>query len=237
MMKTPIGVLLSVGTQCHEETLWAIEQTGYPGQIILLQDVLDNHRILLDLAALVVPGGFSEGDYFGSGRAVAMILGDLLQQLADQSKPIIGICNGFQILMEAGLFNDGEFSGGALVANTCGHFRKGWATLLAVRGSVWTEGIEGRILRMPYAHGEGRWYVPPNTIRHLKSNFHYVDGTGRPTTKYPDNPNGSPGGVTGLAKGLVMGMMPHPERAVRPELGSTDGRLIFDALVRLTKAA
>ena len=239
MMKAPIGVLLSVGTQCHEETLWAIEQAGYPGKIVLSQDILDNHRVLLDLAALVVPGGFSEGDYFGSGRAVALILGDLLREFAVMSKPMLGICNGFQILMETGLFDKGELSGGALVQNLSGKFESRWSRLLALRGSPWTEGIEGQVLRMPVAHGEGRWRVPSNSTRHLKVTFRYCNVDGKPTAtlQYPENPNGSPGGVTAIAKRLVMGMMPHPERANRPELGSIDGRLIFNALVRLTKAA
>lgn len=236
-MTRPIGVLLAPGTNCHEETVFAIEQAGQPAELLLASDITEGIISLMDYPAIVIPGGFSWGDYFGSGRAFGLILGDFLRQFAEDGRPILGICNGFQAMMEAGLFDEGELSGGALVQNLSGKFESRWSRLLTLRGSPWTEGIEWRILRMPVAHGEGRWRIPDNTTCHLKSTFLYTDSTGKSTTTYPDNPNGSPGGVTGLANGLVMGMMPHPERAVRPELGSIDGRLIFDALVRLTQAA
>lgn len=233
MMK-PIAVLLAPGINCHEETAFAIEQAGHLAEIVLLSHLRDGRKRLRDYSALVIPGGFSYGDHFWTGVAVALLLGDLLLEFVKLGRPVLGICNGFQILMAAGLFEKDGLSGGALVPNANDRFVSRWVRLLALPGSPWTEGYEGQSLRMPVAHGEGRWLRPDNPAK-LQTTLVFCDHAGQATEAYPCNPNGSPGGVAGLANGLVMGMMPHPERANDPDLGSIDGRLIFQSLVRLAR--
>jgi phosphoribosylformylglycinamidine synthase len=231
----PIIVILGPGTNCYEESKFAIELAGHPAEIVLRDDILDDRVDIMDYPGVFLPGGFESGDYFGSGRIAGLLLTEKFRKIAKAGRPIIGICNGFQILMEAGLFDStsGE-SGGALVQNLSGVFEARKSQLLTMSGSIWTEGYEGKILHMPVAHGEGRWLIPKRYTGHLTPTFCYAKD-GVPTEDYFDNPNGTKGGITGLANGLVMGMMPHPERAVRPEQGSTDGRYIFNTFVRLVK--
>jgi len=233
----PIAVLLGPGTNCYEESVYAIEQAGFPAEVVILNDIANGHENLLERPAIFLPGGFSFGDHYGSGRIMGLILKEILQAFAALDRPILGVCNGFQIQMEAGLFEgeDGS-SGGALVPNLSGRFESRWIELWTYAASIWTEDYGGRILRMPVAHGEGRWLKPEQDPMHLKPTFSYSKD-GKITEEYWANPNGSPLGITGLANGLVMGMMPHPERAVREAQGSIDGRLIFDSFVKLTKAA
>lgn len=237
-MKPKIAVLLAPGTNCHEETAFAVEQSGAEAEILIVNRLLGQPKLIFDYSAVVIPGGFSWGDHFGSGRAFALICGEILRQYEETFRPMLGICNGFQAMMEAGLFNDGSHSGGALVQNISGKFESRPVNLLALPSILWTDGYEGAILRMPVAHGEGRWLMPRNGAKHLSPTFAYCDEDGKiagSEEDYPVNPNGTIGGITGLSYDNVMGMMPHPERAIDPDLGSSDGRFIFDALVRLAR--
>lgn len=234
MMK-PIAVLLAPGINCHEETAYAIEQAGHPAETVLVSHLRDGRKCLPDYPAVVIPGGFSYGDHFRTGVAFALLFGEMLQEFVALGRPLLGICNGFQIMMEAGLFDEGGQSAGALVPNANGRFVSRWVRLLVLPGSPWTEGFAGRVLRMPVAHGEGRWLMPDRLPSGFQSFVAYCDENGQLTENYPDNPNGSLGGVAGLVKGNVAAMMPHPERANDTAIGSTDGQLIFRSLVRLAK--
>lgn len=237
-MKPRIGVMYAPGTNCHEETAFTVELAAGEARMVLLADLLAGRASLADLQGLIFPGGFSFGDHLAAGRVFAVHLtarlGDALRVFLAKERPILGVCNGDQVLMETGLLPGGSVGarGGALTQNRSARFEGRWVTLAAVAGTFWTEGLTGRPLRFPSAHGEGRLVLRADAP--IRPAFQYVDGRGRPTESYPENPSGSPGGVAGLTdpSGLVLGLMPHPERAVLPWHGSTDGLALFRNMVR-----
>ena len=183
--------------------------------------------------AIVVPGGFSYGDYLRCG-AIARFspVTDSIHKFADQGKLVIGICNGFQILCEAGLLP------GALLRNEHLEFRCQWTNLRVENASTAFSNMchAGQVLKVPISHGEGRYFADPHTLVKLEMNnqvvFRYCNEKGRITAE--DNPNGSTNNIAGIinARGNVLGMMPHPERAVEGMLGGTDGIEILASMLR-----
>jgi len=206
----------------------------------VLKDVLGHSARLLwhketslgGADAVVVPGGFSYGDYLRTG-AIARFspVMQAVQQFAASGGPVLGICNGFQILCEAGLLP------GALIRNRSLQFRCEHVYLQTItRNSPFTNRIPDRkLLRVPIAHGEGCYFADPETIGKLKANdqilFRYVNAQGEPTEL--SNPNGSVENIAGVCneRRNVAGLMPHPERASEPLLRSADGRAVFESLV------
>ena len=182
---------------------------------------------------VVLPGGFSYGDYLRSG-AIARFspVMDAVQKFAGAGGLVMGICNGFQVLCEAGLLP------GALLRNEGLEFRCQW-THLKVE-STWTlfsrACSEGEVLRIPISHGDGRYYADPDTLRRLEMEqrvvLRYCDPQGRITSEA--NPNGSYGNIAGIVnrEGNVLGMMPHPERACEALLGGVDGARLFHSLIQ-----
>ena len=235
-MKPVIAVLYAPGINCHEETAFAVEMAGLEARIVNFHDVLEGNDLLTRYQAVIVPGGFSWGDHLGAGRIFGVHLiaraADQLEALVKDGKPVLGICNGFQVLVETGLLPDRTIGkrGAALLQNKSAVFESRWVELLVTdANSIWTKGLEGRILRMPVAHGEGRIYWEKgDSIRPVVC---YAK-EGLPTEEYPANPNGSPGGIAGIrdSSGLIFGLMPHPERSVLEWHGSTDGLELFKNL-------
>lgn len=228
-----VAVLYGPGINCHEETAFAIESVGLSARIVNFQDVMAGEERLTDYQALVVPGGFSWGDHLGSGRIFGLHLiaqaADQLRELVSTGKPILGICNGFQILVETGLLPDGTVGErrAALLQNKSARFESRWVELLVTdANSIWTQGLEGRVLRMPVAHGEGRLYWENDEV--IRPCVCYSKD-GKATEEYPYCPSGSPKGIAGIrdSTGLIFGLMPHPERACLPWHGSVDGLEIF----------
>ncbi len=186
---------------------------------------------------IVIPGGFSYGDYLRSGGlarfAPAM---NSVQAAALRGVPILGVCNGFQILLEAGLLP------GAMLRNDSLEFRHEWVRLRTERtDTAFTGSCEpGQILRMPIAHGEGNYFAQPDTIARLEGEgrvlFRYCDEDGEVTARA--NPNGSINNIAGILNEAsnVLGMMPHPERASEALLGGEDGTFIWNSLVTHLKA-
>lgn len=182
--------------------------------------------------AVIVPGGFSYGDYLRTG-AIARFspIMQAVQNFAAQGGPVLGICNGFQILCEAGLLP------GALIRNRSLQFRCEHVFLkTANRNTIFTNKIPAdKLLRVPIAHGEGCYFADPEQLKKIEDNnqvlWRYVTQSGEATELA--NPNGSLNNIAGLMneRGNVAGLMPHPERAIDPLLGSEDGRLIFDSLI------
>jgi phosphoribosylformylglycinamidine synthase subunit PurQ / glutaminase len=179
--------------------------------------------------AVFLPGGFSYGDYLRCGamasRAPVM---QEVHRFASEGRPVIGACNGFQVLCESGLLE------GALLLNEKEKFVCRDVYLRAeTRRSLWTADVD-RTLRIPIAHGEGRYVADNETIARLKDNeqiaFRYVNADGQLDSEA--NPNGSVESIAGVLNqnGNVLGLMPHPERATRSLLGSSDGLLILNAL-------
>jgi len=173
--------------------------------------------------AAIVPGGFSYGDYLRAG-AIAKIspATKALRRFADEGKPVLGSCNGFQILCEAGLLP------GALLRNASLEYRCDWIHIRTESDRTpWTAGLAGNILRMPIGHGEGCFVADPETIAALEERgqvvFRYTDAKGAATLEA--NPNGSTANIAGVRNeaGNVLGLMPHPERCVEALLGGTDG--------------
>ncbi|MCH8205489.1 MAG: phosphoribosylformylglycinamidine synthase subunit PurQ [Chloroflexi bacterium] len=182
---------------------------------------------------VVLPGGFSYGDYLRAG-AIARFSPVMraVEEFAAQGKLVLGICNGFQILCEAGLLP------GVLMRNSHLQFRCQWANIRVENGSTafTNAAAEGRVLRVPISHGEGNYFADPATIETLESEgrvaFRYCSADGDVTDEA--NPNGSLRNIAGVinAEGNVLGMMPHPERCSEASIGGTDGAFIFESMIR-----
>ena len=181
---------------------------------------------------VILPGGFSYGDYLRAGAMARFSpVMDALNSFAASGKPVIGICNGFQILCEAGLLP------GALLANQHLEYRCQWTNLRAERvDTCFTSRCgPGQVLQVPVSHGEGNYFADSETLDQLERDnrvlFRYCDSAGEVTEAA--NPNGSARNIAGIMNeaGNVLGMMPHPERSCEDILGSTDGNLIFQSII------
>ncbi len=190
---------------------------------------------LKEADGVIIPGGFSYGDYIRAGAVAAV--GEIIEgvkALAEEGRPILGICNGFQILTECGLLP------GALLPNTSSRFICDWVYLrVCEETTLFTEGMENAVIRLPIAHAEGNYYCTDDDLTQLQTGsripLKYCDPEGDTTPEV--NPNGSIMNIAAVINkdGNVMGMMPHPERAARRALGSTDGLQIIENFVRGTK--
>lgn len=186
--------------------------------------------------AAILPGGFSYGDYLRAGAIAAHSPAlEEVRRMAEDGKPIIGICNGFQILIEAGLLP------GALLRNSCLTFSCKWVTLkVETEKMAFTRPLaKGTILRMPIAHGEGRYVNTDEGLKELVDEnlivFRYVNDRGEPTLDA--NPNGSADNIAGICNedGNVLGLMPHPERSSEPILsptGTDDGLWLLESMIK-----
>ncbi len=182
---------------------------------------------------IILPGGFSYGDYLRAG-AIARFSPVMraVERFADQGRLVLGICNGFQILCEAGLLP------GALMRNRHLQFRCQWVDLRVENASSpYTRACrQGQVLRIPISHGEGNYYADDDTLGELEACgqvvFRYCSPQGETTDEA--NPNGSLNNIAGISnrEGNVLGMMPHPERCCEAILDNTDGRFIFESLLR-----
>ena len=255
------------GTNCDAETQRAFRELGVQAETLHLNEVI-KRRNLMDYHILVFPGGFAYGDYVRSGviwaRLLMAKLDKELKAFIDESRPILGICNGFQVLVEDGLLPGFEgiskYPEASLAPNIRG-YKCRWVYLKNEnRGKcIFTSRIpEGKILRIPIAHGEGRFLLPKEKETELLEKlyekdmivFRYCDKKGVPAEEsYPVNPNGAFHDIAGICnrEGTIFGMMPHPERAfywwqqpdwTRQEQMAQygDGKLIFESLIEhLTK--
>jgi phosphoribosylformylglycinamidine synthase I len=224
-MTTRVLVLTGYGINCDIETQHAFNIAGAQAERIHLTDLLIGKAKLDDFHILALPGGFSFGDDIASGRVLAnkimYNLGQQVQGFIDEGKLIIGICNGFQVMVKMGLLPafGGDYSRQdvTLTFNDSGRFENRWVHIKASTGSkcVFTKGIQN--IYLPVRHGEGKFVVKdPRVLAKLKKNHHivfkYVDMNGNPAG-YPDNPNGSIENIAAISDetGRVFGMMPHPE--------------------------
>ena len=220
-------VLRAPGTNCDQETEFAFERAGARVERLHVNRVLEAPRILADFQILCVPGGFSYGDDVAAGTILANLLhrrlGEALAAFRDAGGLILGICNGFQVLLKSGLLltpdpNTGQ-SRATLAANQHGRFEDRWVHLQVTAGRC-AFLHRDEVLTMPIAHGEGNFVTcTPAVLEELSAagriNARYVDADGQPGG-FPVNPNGSMGDVAGIcdATGRVFALMPHPERHV-----------------------
>ena len=230
-VKPTVGVLLFPGTNCERETARAVEAAGGVARI-----VWHTETKLKDMDAVIVPGGFSYGDYLRSGAiARNSPVVDALRKFAGSGKPVLGICNGFQILTEAGLLP------GALLTNAGLVFAHRWQRLtVKATDKLWWNAAP-REVRIPIAHHQGCFYVPEAEYAKIASQvlFEYtLLSAADPDLLESGNPNGSVHAVAGIrnARGNVLGMMPHPERAMRGGFENGHGRVVFDSLLAALKA-
>jgi phosphoribosylformylglycinamidine synthase len=221
-----VAVVTFPGSNCDYDLYKAAQQVGAETTFVWHRE-----RGLDGYDAVLLPGGFSYGDYLRAGAIARMspIMEDVIE-FAKTGAPVVGICNGFQILCEAGLLP------GALVHNASLLFAGKDVRLRVERAdTLFTSDYEpGQILRMPIAHGEGNYEADQATLERLEAEghvvFRYVDAEGEATDAA--NPNGSWHNIAGIINedGNVLGMMPHPERAMEELLGSTDGIGVFTSL-------
>ena len=226
------GVVTFPGSNCDEDMVHVLETlSGKPVERLWHKD-----HDLRGCELVVLPGGFSYGDYLRSG-AIARF-SPIMQEIAAHAKAgglVFGVCNGFQVLCEAGLVP------GALLHNSGQKFVcKNVFIKPQTKDSALTSALKGSAIRIPIAHGEGRFHASADTLKQLNDEqqvlFRYCNAVGNIT---PDaNPNGSAENIAGVCNAgrNVFGMMPHPERAADPRLGNTDGQAIFSGLLQAVLA-
>lgn len=222
------GVVVFPGSNCDQDCVHVLRD-------VLKQDVVTlwhQEEGLKGVECVVLPGGFSYGDYLRTG-AIARF-SPIMQSVSAFAKDgglVTGICNGFQILLEAGLLP------GAMMRNVGLRFICKFVHIRVERTDTpfTNRFTNGQVLRIPIAHNEGNYVAKPQVLKAIRQCgqvlFRYCDANGELTED--SNPNGSTDAIAGItnAAGNVMGLMPHPERASEPELGSVDGRLLFESLI------
>jgi len=222
-----IAVLQFGGSNCDYDVQYVLnEVVGVDADLIWYKDKLEGYD------GVVIPGGFSYGDYLRAGAIAARApIMNSVRKMADKGLPVIGICNGFQILAESGLLP------GALCTNVYPKFCCKWVDLRVENtDTAFTSRFEkGEVVRMPIAHKEGNYFADDAALSELNFRqrvvFRYVDSVGNVVPAA--NPNGSVENIAGVVNesGNVLGMMPHPERASESILGSDDGLKVFESMV------
>lgn len=228
-MKPKIGVVVFPGSNCDHDAYYAFKK------------VLDCETRFLwhketnikESDLIILPGGFSYGDYLRTGSIARFspIMNTVID-FAEKGGLVVGICNGFQILLEAGLLP------GVMLKNKSLQFVcKDVYLSVANNNTVFTRNISpGKVLKIPVAHGEGNYFADETTLDRLEENNQVVFRYSSPDNEIDDiyNPNGSVNNIAGIVnkQGNVLGMMPHPERSCDPLLGKTDGQLIFSSVIK-----
>lgn len=229
-MARPLTIILTgYGINCEEESAFAFSYAGADTRIIHVNDIIENKHLLEESRILVFPGGFAYGDDTGSGKALAnKIKNNLFEEISyfiERDTLILGICNGFQVLVNLGIIPTvNRFTGTAEVAleyNSTFRYQCRWVDLFVEENtpSVFTKGIKR--LHLPVAHGEGNFFAPPDILNKLEEmklvTMRYIKPDGLACTgEFPFNPNGSLNDIASICSknGRIMGMMPHPERGM-----------------------
>jgi phosphoribosylformylglycinamidine synthase I len=217
-VKKPVGILRFLGTNCDRDVWQAVETVSLKPRWLWYEDRFKPE----DYSGFIVPGGFSHGDYLRCGALAAKApVMQSLREAGDKGFPILGICNGFQILTESRLLP------GALVRNENRKFIDKWVTLRLANTAAFAKDLKrGVALRLPVAHGEGRYYLEGDDLRRIQDRAQVW-------FTYDENVNGSVESIAGVTNENknVCGLMPHPERAVFSWMGGEDGRLILNSLL------
>lgn len=228
-MPVHFGVVVFPGSNCDHDAYHVAKH-------VVVQEarfIWHKERSVGDVDVVIVPGGFSYGDYLRAGAIAHLspVMQDVVR-FAEAGGLVIGICNGFQVLCESGLLP------GALMRNASLRFACKQTHLRVERTDTPFTGAmqEGQVIQVPIAHGEGNYYAAAEVLDELEANgqvvFRYTDAAGLETPE--GNPNGSARNIAGIvnARRNVLGMMPHPERCAESVLGSADGRLVFESILQ-----
>ena len=224
IIKVKTLILRAPGTNCDVETAFAFERAGAQVDLVHVGELIRRQKSLSNYQIMVIPGGFIYGDDISAGRILAnelrLKLGDEIKKFIDDGRLILGICNGFQVLVKAGMLpkSKGEnLQSLTLAGNDSGKFECRWVYLRVNKTSpcIFTRGID--LMYLPVAHGEGKVVIEPGVLEELNVALHYADETGDIQAGYPYNPNGSVNNIAGIcdATGRIFGLMPHPERFIR----------------------
>jgi phosphoribosylformylglycinamidine synthase len=243
-------ILAGDGINCERETAFAFRQAGARAKIVHINDLIEQPSFLRDYQGLAIPGGFSFGDELGSGQILALKLkhrlGHELEHFVREGKAIIGICNGFQVLVKLGLLPfPFETRAMALSQNKSGYFIDRWVELEVVRGSVckWISEIESNTIELPVRHKEGRVEFAPQQEEVL---FSSLWNKGQIPFRYKEEVNGSYQNIAGVCdpSGMILGLMPHPEgylfqatykNTTRDPYAKGMGQYLFDGIVKYFK--
>lgn len=218
-------VLRAAGTNCDKETVNALELVGFDVRLSHINELIRKEVRLLDFQLLVIPGGFSFGDYISAGKVFAIEiyykLKDELLDFINKEKFILGICNGFQVLAKLGLLPKPTFNQQVtLTDNVSGKFECRWVYLKTNKKNPSPLKNLPEIIELPIAHAEGNFFTKEDVLKEIIENnlyiFQYSDKFGNTDVGYPLNPNGSLYSIAGItdATGKIIGLMPHPERFI-----------------------
>ncbi len=258
-MRSPEACVIKTdGVNCDTEMMHAFSVAGAMPELVHVNELQHGKRRLGDYQILALAGGFSYGDDIASGKVLAneldSHLSDQVQGFVADGKPVIGVCNGFQVLVRAGLLPDTELGRQkiTLAQNDTGHFECRWIDLKPesnICQFVQPKDFEEQPVPMQVAHGEGRVLGPVKAINDLyyfgQIVFSYVDRDSINSVDYPANPNGSMCNIAGITdrSGLILGMMPHPERSIeafhpdrqRTPAAKAAGKVIFENIVNYAR--
>ncbi|MCM8801078.1 MAG: phosphoribosylformylglycinamidine synthase I [Candidatus Omnitrophica bacterium] len=226
MRKARVCVLRTAGTNCDQETAFAFSKVDAQVELVHINRLIERKKALLDYDILAIPGGFTYGDDVAAGKILAnelrFKLKEDLKRFIQRGKLIIGICNGFQVLVKSGLLpgQDDFKQEASLIINDSARFEDRWVYLKNFSNKcIWTRNLP-EIIYLPVAHGEGKFVVKDKaTLIRLNKNgqivFRYSDEKGK-LKSYPYNPNGSQDNIAGICDetGRIFGLMPHPERHI-----------------------
>ncbi len=260
MKKPNVLVLKTDGINRDEEMALAFQVAGAEARIVHVNELRSKRDRFSSYQIVVIPGGFAYGDDVASGKILAVeltsYLGEELKKFIERKNTLmLGICNGFQVLVRTGLLPFrwiGEMDV-TLTNNVSGHFECRWIRMRVENSRcVFLDGLEGKEVMYPVAHGEGRFFASNDVLERVEDEklvvFRYIDSRGRPTQKYPDNPNGALHAIGGITDttGRILGLMPHPECFVRLEQHPNwrrlkglkpDGLPLFQNMVNFAKEA
>jgi phosphoribosylformylglycinamidine synthase I len=222
--KVKVLILSAPGTNCDGETIFAMEEAGGSCDHVPIGALIRGEKKLSNYQIMVIPGGFSYGDDISAGKVLAnelkLKLNEEVPEFVVRGGLILGVCNGFQVLVKTGILPGFTENGRlplTLTNNDSGRFECRWVNLTVENSSpcIFTRGIEKMYL--PVAHGEGKLVATPGVISKIRPAVYYEDANGKRTMEYPANPNGSADSIAGICDetGRVFGLMPHPERYVR----------------------
>ena len=256
LTKPKVCILRTDGTNCDEELFYAFEKFGGKSEYVHVNQLRDKSKKLNDFQILALPGGFAYGDDVASGKILAVelvsFLKDQISDYINKEGLIIGICNGFQVLVRTGLLPFGNLGkmDATLAQNESGHFECRFIKIKIERSKAkFLDPYVGQTIDIAVNHGEGNFFALPKDLSKIeKENLvfcRYVDASDKPTQHYPENPNGSLNAIAGITDptGHILGMMPHPEKIVeltqhpnwRRGNVQAKGGLIFESMIKFAK--